>query len=120
MRIAGLLPLAVVGAAWFAVAPAHADTLRCGNSLVEIGATADTVHKLCGEPDSIERETKTFRNGGRLGENGFHGTVSIEKWIYDRGPTCFKAVLTMVEGELEFIAYAGVGRQPAWSLGCTF
>jgi len=100
---------------------ADSNTLRCGNKLVEIGDTADAVRKICGEPDSIERDAKTFRNGGRLGGICFHGTVPIERWTYDRGATRFTAILTLADGKLVRIAFAGVDRQPEiWSLGCKF
>ena len=96
-------------------------TLRCGNKLVEIGDTADAVRRVCGEPDSIERDTKTFRNGGRLGGICFHGTVPIERWRYDRGSTRFTAILVLADGKLVRISFAGVDRQPEiWSLSCRF
>lgn len=102
-------------------ADARTDTLRCGNRLIEIGDKADRVREICGEPDSIDHDTKTFRNGGRLGDNCFHGTVPIETWTYDRGSTHFTAILTIADGKLVRISFADVDQQPEiWSLGCTF
>jgi hypothetical protein len=111
-----LLLLFMIGAA-----QARTDTLRCGNHLIEVGDTADKVREICGEPDSIDHDAKTFPNGGSLGGNCFHGTVPIETWTYDRGSTHFTAILTIADGKLVRISFAGVDQQPEiWSLGCTF
>lgn len=113
--------LSVVLLGLSSAASADSNTLRCGNKLIEIGDTADAVRKICGEPDSIERDAKTFRSGGRLGDTCFHGTVPIERWTYDRGSTRFTAILVLADGKLVRISFAGVDRQPeTWSLGCRF
>jgi hypothetical protein len=115
-RLLSVVPLLLGNAAL-----ADSLTLRCGSKLIEVGDTADAVRKTCGEPDSIERDTKTFRNGGRLGGVCFHGTVPIERWTYDRGSTRFTAILVVADGKLVRISFAGVDRQPEiWSLGCRF
>lgn len=102
-------------------AQARMDSLRCGNNLIQVGNTADRVREICGEPDAIDRDAKTFPNGGRLGGTCFHGTVPIERWTYQRGSTRFTAILTLADRKLVRISFANVDQQPEiWSLGCTF
>jgi hypothetical protein len=102
-------------------AQGDSNTLRCGNKLIELGDSADTVRKICGEPGSVEYDSKTFRGGGSLGGICFHGTVPIERWTYQRGATRFTAILTLADGKLVRISFTGVDRQPEiWSLGCSF
>ena len=77
-------------------------TLNCGTRIVRVGDTVEQLHEACGEPESTERETRTFVNGGTLGERCFTGTVTIDRWIYKRGGGIPREV-TVVEGKVERI-----------------
>lgn len=53
-------------------------TLRCGSSLVSVGAISAEVQSKCGEP--VSREFLGYR--AALDEYGYGREVKIEEWIY--------------------------------------
>jgi hypothetical protein len=96
----------VTAVSFLAQAPlAHADTLACGNRLIETGDTATDVLATCGEPTSREVVTEPVHVRTRAGGTRVIGTTQKEIWVYDRGSGKFPAILTFEEGvlkELEF------------------
>jgi len=67
--------LACLGAA---VTPAVADdTFRCGNTLVELGATQAQVLAQCGNPSSKSDEVQDVRSGPRV-----VGKTTVSRWTY--------------------------------------
>lgn len=80
------------------IMPVHADTLRCGSSLVSAGMTIAAVLEHCGEPDSRTTEERPVRSGARI-----VGSYEAEIWTYDRGTGQFPAVLEFANGKLESI-----------------
>lgn len=88
-----------------AAAPAHAETLRCGNKLVHVGDTAGEVVAKCGEPQARQtiREPIHARNVG--GGTRIVGTTEIEVWRYERGSRSFPAVLKFEGGVLKSLEF---------------
>ena len=96
------LMLAALAAAWLLQAvPAHAQSMRCGNSLIEPGATMSEVLKKCGEPQSRMQITEPVRARRPNGTTYVVGTTTSEVWRYDRGYGKFPVLLTFAEGTLE-------------------
>ena len=84
--------------------PAWADTLRCKNALISVGATQGFVAEKCGEPDSKATLTEPIRvvtPGGSF----LNGTASRDVWRYRRGSGKFPAVLTFEEGVLRKLEF---------------
>ena len=69
-------------------ANASAFGIRCGNSLIGLGALDHEVLRKCGVPTAIQRI----------------GGIQ-NRWIYDRGPTQFIAVVHFQNGRLSSIKY---------------
>lgn len=88
-----------------AAAPAGAQTMRCGGSIIDTGITAAETLARCGEPESRDQRTEPVY--ARRVNGGTHvvGTTTIENWIYDRGPGQFQAKLTFEDGLLTRIDY---------------
>jgi|PlaIllAssembly_1097288.scaffolds.fasta_scaffold2312812_2 hypothetical protein len=60
-------------------APALADdTFRCGNALIELGATQSDVLAQCGEPTAKTEETQDVRSGPQV-----VGTTKVARWTYE-------------------------------------
>lgn len=62
-----------------------ADTMRCGNKLIEKGDSAVTLKELCGAPAEIE-QSFTPQN------------VPMEIWTYNRGPDQFLMTVRVING----------------------
>ncbi len=98
MRIATLiLPVLLLTAL-----PAQAESFRCGSRIVSEDSTVEELLALCGEPTSRTIETvdvygPSVSGGGRVRR----GTVTIEKWTYDRGPQSFPMVVTIEDGKIK-------------------
>lgn len=69
---------------------AWADTMRCGNKLIQRGDSIVTVKALCGAPASVQ-------NGvAEIGTN----EVPVETWTYNRGPDQFMVSVRFVDGKV--------------------
>lgn len=79
------------------------DGFRCGNSLVYDGLNSAEVLGKCGEPVSREVLSEPIRAHLPSGASHIVGTTTIERWIYDREPGQFPALLTFEEGQLKKI-----------------
>ena len=99
-RMFGLLTIAAAAAcggdAW-----AADDMLHCGGELVRVGMVAPQVVAKCGEPQHKEVEDVPIRGRGRNGAVTSIGVTRVERWIYDRVPGQFPALLTFEEGKLK-------------------
>jgi hypothetical protein len=91
---------ATVGAAVLVASPAFADTLRCGSSLVQPGATIGFVQEKCGAPQSKETFSEPILGRRANGTTYEVGTTSKNVWRYKRGSGSFPAVLTFEKGVL--------------------
>lgn len=70
------LALVLLGAS---APPALADdTFRCGNELIELGATQSEVLAQCGEPTAKAEETQDVRSGPQV-----VGTATVARWTYE-------------------------------------
>jgi hypothetical protein len=100
------ISIALTLAALMLTTAAHADTLRCGSSLISEGMAQATVRAKCGTPDSEMKITEPVyaRNpyGGRASQVG-ESTKII--WRYQRGQRKFPAVLTFEEGVLKKLEF---------------
>ncbi len=97
-----LLAVAVVFAP---VTPARADTLRCGSSLISVGAVAEYVLEKCGAPDSRTEVSEPIMARRRDGSAYQVGTTRQEIWRYQRAPGKFPAVLTFEDGVLKKLEF---------------
>jgi hypothetical protein len=79
------------------------DSIRCGNALITVGMVASQVTAKCGEPKdrSVTQVPQRVRRSN--GTSAVTGTVSVERWTYDRGYGQFPALLTFEEGKLKSI-----------------
>ncbi|MEP7242963.1 MAG: DUF2845 domain-containing protein [Gammaproteobacteria bacterium] len=91
-------------AAWTA-APAFADTLRCGSSLVSTGMQMSYVLDKCGTPDDKQTISEPILGRNAIGGTYQAGTATREIWTYKRGQGKFPAVLTFEGGELKKLEF---------------
>ena len=94
MRRTSLALLLIVAAS------ANADTLRCGNKIVETGMTMTEVRNYCGKPTSTSIEIQDVRAGPRV-----VGKTEIHTWRYDRASGQRTAVLEFDQEKLMSITY---------------
>lgn len=92
-----LLPLLILAAP-----PAGAESFRCGSRIVSEDSTVEELLALCGEPTSKTVETvdvygPAASGGGRVKR----GTITIEKWTYDRGSQSFPMLVTIEDGKIK-------------------
>jgi Protein of unknown function (DUF2845) len=75
-----------------AAMPALAQSgFRCGDQLVDLGSSQDTVLAQCGEP------TQVAEGADDIGEGV---AVPVEEWLYNFGPTTLPAILVFRNGSL--------------------
>jgi len=88
-----------------AAGPALAETLRCGSSLIQTGASAGFVMEKCGAPDSRETFTEPVM-ARRLDGTAYEvGTTTQDIWRYKRRSGQFPAVLTFEMGVLKKLEF---------------
>jgi hypothetical protein len=103
MKARALIGLVAIAAA--AALPAHADTLRCGNSLIAEGLMMSEVMQKCGEPDSRTQVSEPIRARYPNGNSYVVGTTTQEIWHYQRRSGQFPADLTFEGGVLKRIDF---------------
>ena len=86
--------------------------------MIQVGDSDTRVRTHCGEPDSIDRETRSFPNGGKLDDRCFFGTVTVEKWHYERGYSGIPVTLMIVDGKIERIRFQTGGYEAGWVSPC--
>jgi Protein of unknown function (DUF2845) len=105
---------------------AHAESLRCGNQLVQSGDTRMEVRKKCGEPGDVVHSTLMRR--AFMGDHSIdhsidhsvdHGRVTyreedtivvpVEVWTYNFGAHRFMSRLRFVGGIVEAVETLGYG-----------
>lgn len=90
----------------FAVRLAWADTMRCGNKLIEVGESMAAVKAFCGAPASVQRGFTENSTVTRIGDRRFgvaHSSgeaLPVQTWTYNRGPNKFMMSLRFVNGKL--------------------
>lgn len=83
------------------IAPAHAQSLRCGGALVTEGDTATSVVQACGAPDFRD----VWRATGGLGAIG----PPLSEWIYNDGPQALIQTVRFRGDRVVGITPAGYG-----------
>jgi hypothetical protein len=80
---------------------AHAESMRCGNSIVdETTSVADLLEK-CGEPTT--KDVKSEDVMARNPDTGFMrkiGTKITERWVYKRSSGSLPMAVTIVDGKV--------------------
>jgi len=71
---------------------ALANSMRCGDSLIQRGYTFFEVLERCGEPDLQYAWDEVYVPGV---------TARLTEWVYEQGPNRFRRVLTFDKGRLE-------------------
>jgi hypothetical protein len=84
---------------------AHADTLRCGSKLIQVGANQGYVTEHCGVPESKETFSEPVYVRRIDGTTYQSGETSRDVWRYKRGHGKFPAVLTFEMGVLKKIEF---------------
>jgi hypothetical protein len=77
-----------------------AESLRCGNKLVDPGTTMEQVRQFCGKPSSSSVEEQDVRSGNRV-----VGKTEVHTWRYRRGAGQNTAVLVFDQDKLKSITY---------------
>jgi hypothetical protein len=95
----------VATSALLCAAPARADTLRCGSSLISTGAMQGYVREKCGAPDSQMEVSEPVIARNRNGLTYQSGTTTQQIWRYKRSPGKFPAVLTFEGGVLKKLEF---------------
>lgn len=82
--------------------PAGAETFRCGQRIATPDMTVEELLESCGEPTSKKIEVvDVYGPNVRGAGNTKRGTVTVEKWTYDRGPQAFAMVVTIEDGKIK-------------------
>lgn len=81
---------------------AGAETFRCGQSIASSDMSVEELLAKCGEPDRKTTETVDVYGPNAQGSGRVkRGTVTSEKWTYDRGPSSFAMVVTIEDGKIK-------------------
>jgi hypothetical protein len=81
---------------------AGAETFRCGQFIASPDMTVDELLEKCGEParKSVEHVDVYGPNANGAGSQK-RGTVTVEKWTYDRGSQAAAMVVTIEDGRIK-------------------
>jgi len=82
------LKVLLMTAILFMTFSASAETLRCGNKIVDVGMSMADVEKYCGRPSSKMVEEQDVRAGNRV-----VGKTQLHIWHYNRSSGQNTAVL---------------------------
>ena len=95
------IPFALT-AVLFLPAAAGAETFRCGQHIASPDMSVDELLDKCGEPaqKSVEQVDVYGPNTHGAG-NIKRGTVTVEKWTYDRGSQASAMVVTIEDGKIK-------------------
>ena len=82
--------------------PAAAETFRCGSWIATKDMTVEELVEKCGEPTtkSVDVVDVYGPNANGVGNNK-RGTVTVEKWTYDRGSGSFAMVVLIEDGKIK-------------------
>lgn len=82
--------------------PAAAETFRCGQWIASPDMTVDELLEKCGEPTARTVEVVDVYGPNASGQgNTKRGTVTTEKWTYDRGNQSSAMVVTIEDGKIK-------------------
>ena len=81
---------------------AGSETFRCGQSIASPDMSVDELLEKCGEPDrKTTEEVDVYGPNAQGAGRVKRGTVTTEKWTYDRGPNSFAMVVTIEDGKIK-------------------
>ena len=82
--------------------PAAAESFRCGQWIASPDMTVDELLEKCGEPTTRTVEVTDVYGPNANGQgNTKRGTVTTEKWTYDRGNQSSAMVVTIEDGKIK-------------------
>lgn len=87
----------------FLLSPAvGAETFRCGSHIASPDMSVEELLEKCGEPakKSVEQVEVRGPNASGAG-NVKRGTVTVERWTYDRGSQAAAMVVTIEDGRIK-------------------
>lgn len=97
-----LLALFLLVLAWPALA---GDTMRCGTRLIDNDSSQSRILEYCGEPLSKRSGIRKIYLRDRRGHVYGERVIETEEWVYDRGATQFRAILSFENGRLTSIQF---------------
>ena len=84
--------------------PAAAETFRCGSWIATPEMTVEELLDKCGEPTTKTVDVVDVYGPNASGAgNNKRGTVTVEKWTYDRGSGSFDMIVTIEDGVIKRI-----------------
>ncbi|WP_169732554.1 DUF2845 domain-containing protein [Derxia gummosa] len=98
-----LAALALVVAAFAGTPAARADqvsALRCDGGIIDIGDSVLTVQRKCGPPAYAMRREVALEGIDRFGWVRVIGSVIVDDWLYNLGPTRFQARVLLRDGRV--------------------
>jgi hypothetical protein len=103
-----IIPFAVLLAGFLLAGSAAAETFRCGSWIATPEMTVDELLGKCGEPTTKTVDVVDVYGPNAHGNGNIkRGTVTIEKWTYDRGSQASAMVVTIEDGKIK-----SMGRAP--------
>ena len=82
--------------------PAVAETFRCGSWIASPEMSVEELLEKCGEPTNKTVDVVDVYGPNANGAgNNKRGTVTVEKWTYDRGSGSFDMVVTIEDGRIK-------------------
>ena len=85
----------------------HAETFRCGQWIASPDMSIEELLEKCGAPTSRETEIVDVYGPNVHGAgNVKRGTMTIEKWTYDRGSQASAMVVTIEDGKIKSMGRA--------------
>lgn len=82
--------------------PAAAETFRCGQWIASPDMSVEELLEKCGAPTNKTTEVVDVSGPNVHGTGNIkRGTMTIEKWTYDRGSQAFAMVVTIEDGEIK-------------------
>jgi hypothetical protein len=102
-----IISLAALLAGLLLAGSAAAETFRCGSWIASPDMTVEELLDKCGEPTTrtVDQVDVHGPNANGAG-NSKRGTVTVEKWTYDRGSGSFDMVVTIEDGVIKGIERA--------------
>ena len=85
----------------------HADSMRCGNKIVNESATLDELLAKCGQPQDRKVETEDIYAINPNGARVKTGAQTVkERWIYKPTPGALPMAVRIVDGKIISITRA--------------
>ena len=94
--------VAALIAGFLSAGSAAAETFRCGSWIATPEMTVQELLDKCGEPTTKTVDVVDVHGPNANGAgNSKRGTVTVEKWTYDRGNGSFDMVVTIEDGKIK-------------------